>query len=156
MRADVESTKKETTSPRPWYTNGLAFECEACGGCCGGGPGFVWVTEDEITALAAAMQTPRDVWEKKYVRTVRSGRKTLRELDNYDCCLLRVDGGCSVYLSRPLQCRTWPFWPENIASKSEWKSRTRNCPGCGNGRTFTEKEIDEISDSIRQHRAEPQ
>ena len=23
---------------------------------------------------------------------------------------------CSIYGVRPLQCRTWPFWPENLAS----------------------------------------
>ena len=27
---------------------------------------------------------------------------------------------CTVYPVRPLQCRTWPFWPENLSSKQSW------------------------------------
>ena len=38
----------------------------------------------------------------------------------YDCVFLKEDPErgrktCSIYPVRPLQCRTWPFWPENLA-----------------------------------------
>ena len=29
---------------------------------------------------------------------------------------------CSIYRARPAQCRTWPFWPENLLSKRDWHS----------------------------------
>ncbi len=43
----------DTDSPAPWYQDGLAFTCTQCGKCCTGDPGFVWVTDEEIAALAA-------------------------------------------------------------------------------------------------------
>ena len=43
--------------------------------------------------------------------------------------------GCSIYADRPAQCRTWPFWPENLTSRSTWEAVKRRtpCPGMGNG-----------------------
>ena len=29
-----------------------------------------------------------------------------------------------------MQCRTWPFWPENMSSKA-WTSIAAFCPGVG-------------------------
>jgi len=42
---------------------------------------------------------------------------------------------CSIYEARPTQCRTWPFWPENLRTKRHWetvKLRTP-CPGMNSG-----------------------
>ena len=39
--------------PRLWYRDGLQFECTQCGNCCTGDPGYVWVTPEEIKAIAA-------------------------------------------------------------------------------------------------------
>src|SRR5262249_1390597 len=36
----------------PWYQDGLRFECTRCGKCCSGFPGFVWVSEAELQAIA--------------------------------------------------------------------------------------------------------
>ena len=36
----------------PWYRDGLAFSCTRCGACCTGGPGYVWVSPEEIEELA--------------------------------------------------------------------------------------------------------
>jgi Fe-S-cluster containining protein len=62
------------------------------------------------------------------------------ERGQYDCVFLRRDekgrGLCSIYPVRPTQCRTWPFWPENLSSKRAWitaKKRTP-CPGMDNGK----------------------
>ena len=42
----------------PWYRYGLSFECTQCGNCCTGGPGFVWVEEEEIRAIADFLDKP--------------------------------------------------------------------------------------------------
>ena len=39
----------------PWYRNGLRFTCTRCGRCCGGGPGTIRASDDEIAALAAGL-----------------------------------------------------------------------------------------------------
>lgn len=48
---------------------------------------------------------------------------------------------CSVYEGRPAQCRTWPFWPENMRAKA-WDSEViQFCPGVGKGRLYGAEEI---------------
>lgn len=135
-----------------WYSQGIAFSCVQCGRCCGGAPGFVWISEDEITQLATSMKMPCDEFERQYVRLIKTkNRKSLNEEPNFDCCLLdQKTGGCRVYDARPIQCRTWPFWRENLTSQNEWNIRTQNCAGCGRGRgqIFTAEEIDAIRKSF--------
>lgn len=66
-------------------------------------------------------------------------RWTLNEVRRnaaYDCVFLREDAdgkrGCSIYPVRPTQCRTWPFWPSNLKSRSAWESSAQSCPGMRN------------------------
>ena len=51
--ADATPTS-DPDAPAPWYAEGLRFKCTQCGGCCTGGPGFVWFDEDEGAAMAKA------------------------------------------------------------------------------------------------------
>jgi len=44
---------------------------------------------------------------------------------------------CSVYTARPMQCRTWPFWKENMNIK-KWNEELINfCPGIGKGKLIS-------------------
>ena len=43
------------------------------------------------------------------------------------------DEGCKVHPVKPVQCRVFPFWPELVESKREWKKTARWCPGMGQG-----------------------
>ena len=81
----------------PWYADGLRFKCTGCGDCCTGAPGYVWVNQAEIDALALRLDMPVEQFEKKYVREV-GVRRTLKERKNFDCVFL--DGEtrkCTVY-----------------------------------------------------------
>jgi Fe-S-cluster containining protein len=49
---------------------------------------------------------------------------------------------CSVYRARPEQCRTWPFWPENMSERVWTKEVKRDCPGIGIGRLHSPREIE--------------
>jgi Fe-S-cluster containining protein len=134
---------------QPWYQDGLKFECSQCGDCCTGGPGFVWVNEEEITALAAETKMERSEFEAVYVRKVGL-RKSLREYSNGDCVFLNPNSrGCDVYLARPRQCRTWPFWDSNIRTPDDWEETCRICPGSGTGKLYSIEEIDERREQIR-------
>lgn len=68
-----------------------------------------------------------------------------------DCQFLK-NKKCSVYSARPVQCRTWPFWPENMNAKSWNQEVARFCPGVGKGKIYSQQEIEkmlnEMSDSI--------
>jgi Fe-S-cluster containining protein len=65
---------------------------------------------------------------------------SLRELAGGDCCML--DGGkCRIYAARPMQCRTWPWWPSNLRSRAAWREAARRCPGIGRGHRWSLTEI---------------
>lgn len=125
----------------PWYSGGLRFTCTQCGNCCTGAPGYVWVTNEEITALAAVVGLEVAKFEQQFVRQV-GVRKSLIEFSNGDCILF--DGKsrkCTVYDARPRQCRTWPFWDSNLKTTADWEHTCSVCPGSGNGRLY---QLDEI------------
>lgn len=145
-----------------WYARGLRFTCTQCGNCCTGGPGYVWITHEEIERLARHLDlTPEQVVDR-YCRKV-NGRFSLKERrtseGNYDCIFLTEappDSGdplalprriCAVYDARPLQCRTWPFWKENLTSKARWDHSSGRCPGINQGRRFTLRQIHAVRDA---------
>ena len=135
---------------KPWYADGLRFSCTACGDCCTGAPGYVWVNQEEISALAAASGVG-DVaeFERLYVRNIGM-RKSLREFPNGDCVFF--DGQtrrCKVYEARPRQCRSWPFWNSNIRTPDNWARTCEVCPGSGNGRLYSQEEIESARSAIR-------
>ncbi len=115
-----------------WYAHGLAFECTQCGNCCSGAPGYVWLTVDNMRRTAAYLRMSFDEFTGTYVRTI-GPRYALTEKFNYDCSFLTRDGkgkvGCMIYPVRPMQCRTWPFWNENLKSPAAWKGAGAKCPG---------------------------
>ena len=120
-------------SSPPWYAGGLQFECSQCGDCCTGAPGAVWVTDEELTAIATQLGKP--LGEVRLLHTkLLGGRWSLRDYPNGDCVYLDPQTRrCQVYASRPMQCRTWPFWPSNIETKDSWERTCDRCPGAGIG-----------------------
>lgn len=120
----------------PWYADGLCFECTQCGNCCGGAPGYVWVTTTEITEIAAFQGQSRADFSARHVRQIGQ-RQSLLERDNGDCEFLARDAHgkalCTIYSVRPLQCRTWPFWSSNLESSRNWAVAGRGCPGIDKG-----------------------
>jgi Fe-S-cluster containining protein len=127
----------------PWYEGGLRFQCTGCGDCCTGAPGYVWVNQAEIDALAARLDMSPEEFERKYVRDV-GVRRTLKERRNYDCVFLDAETRkCTVYEDRPRQCRTWPFWNSNLKSPAAWQRTCEVCPGSGKGRLYSIELIEE-------------
>lgn len=135
---------------KEWYEDGLRFACTQCGNCCTGPPGVVWFTEEEGRAMAKRLGVTEAEFYLDHAHKV-DGRWSLNETlteHGYDCAFLdreSVPGSaiCSLYESRPAQCRTWPFWPENLSSKRAWyaaKKRTP-CPGMDNGKLIRIEQI---------------
>jgi Fe-S-cluster containining protein len=77
-------------------------------------------------------------------------RLSLKEKSNFDCIFWK--DGCSVYQARPLQCRTFPFWPSILDSPASWKIAKSGCPGMGRGRLFSREEIES---NLAARKAEP-
>ena len=145
---EFDPADDDADTGRPWYADGLHFQCTCCGNCCTGPPGYVWVTDAEIDKLAAHVGRPVEEFRKLHVRTV-GGRFSLKERRNergeYDCVFLKpLPGdtrqkrlrGCGVYESRPLQCRTWPFWDGLLESRDAWEHSKETCPGMDTGKAY--------------------
>ena len=137
-----QKSKSGKKKQDPWYKDGLRFECTQCGACCSGEPGYVWVSDEEIEALANHMGLEVGAFERKFVRELGSD-KSLIEYPDGDCILLDpVTRKCQVYEARPVQCRTWPFWDSNLAKRKDWKETCEVCPGAGTGQLYTLEQIE--------------
>lgn len=133
----------EAPTSGEWYEDGLRFACTQCGNCCTGPPGAVWFTDDEAAVMAKRCGVDIETFHARYTRKL-GARRSLREHHNehgYDCIFLdrKTQPGravCSLYDARPGQCRTWPFWPENLGSEAAWDRAKRDtpCPGMGEGK----------------------
>jgi Fe-S-cluster containining protein len=138
----MEPADSASTPTREWYAGGLRFECTKCGNCCTGPPGWVWFDQQEGRKIAARLGLDETEFYKRYAHQV-DGRWSLKETRSdrgYDCIFLDRtsrpgEALCSIYDLRPTQCRTWPFWPENLSSPRAWQSARRRtpCPGMENG-----------------------
>ncbi len=127
--------------PEPWYRNGLQFACTQCGDCCTGRPGYVWVNGEEVQRIAGFLQVSLAEFAKRYLRKVGS-QVSLIEKPNGDCVF--YSGGCTVYPVRPVQCRTFPFWPEILRSEADWTEAATECPGMGRGRLYSAEQVARI------------
>ena len=95
------------------------------------------MNDDELAAIAAELGKP--VGEVRLLHTkLMGGRWSLRDYPNGDCVFLDPQTRrCQVYAARPMQCRTWPFWPSNIETKDSWERTCDRCPGSGVGDLYT-------------------
>jgi uncharacterized protein len=134
-------------SDAPWFRDGLSFTCTQCGACCTGAPGYVWVDHEEIARLATYRGETIDHFTMRFIRRV-GDRFSLIEKPGGDCVFWDQLAGCTVYPARPVQCQTWPFWPENLESPEAWRTVTRACPGSGQGRWFSLEEIRESAAKV--------
>jgi Fe-S-cluster containining protein len=104
----------------------------------------VWVSPEEIERLAQYRGQTVQEFSSQFVRKV-GRRYSLIEKPGGDCIFWDKSAGCTVYPARPVQCQTWPFWPENVEKPADWEHVKSICPGSGHGRLYT---VDEILSSI--------
>jgi len=132
----------------PWYDGGLHFECAQCGGCCSGpGEGYIWVTRPEIEIIADFLKISPGQLREKYLRRVGLRTTIIEDRPTKDCVFLQDSAGrkiCKVYPVRPSQCRSWPFWPNNLSSAGAWNKAAQKCPGINRGRRYSFEEIEKI------------
>ena len=133
---------KSKKSDKPWYSKGLCFTCTSCGDCCRHHEGYVWVDPPTIRRIADYLKMDQTDFTQKYVRKV-DNELSLVEKPNLDCIFW--EGGCTIYPVRPMQCRTFPFWSENIESEEAWQEENDCCPGMGQGRLYSQEEIETLA-----------
>lgn len=131
-----------------WFTEpdapeggaGLRFGCTMCGRCCSGPSGYVQLSDDECAKLAARLGIPVERFIAQYTHEWEKSR-SLNEVPSafgLDCIFLdrqTIPGKavCGVYEDRPIQCKTWPFWPSLLKSRRDWDDASTRCPGMNKG-----------------------
>lgn len=131
---------------RPFYSDGLKFECQGSGNCCTshGEFGFVFLTLDDRRRFAKHLNISTAQFTRQYC-DMRDGVWHLKEDPKNPDCMFLKNKRCSVYEARPTQCRTWPFWPEVMTPKA-WKEEVASfCPGVGKGKLWSREEIERIA-----------
>lgn len=125
------------------------FKCqESCGGqCCKpgwAGASFIFLTESDAVALEQFTGLDRKqfsaIGEFDWTRFSK-GKTRARYMRG---CQFFEGGKCSVYEARPIQCRTFPYWPENIRPEN-WDKLADSCPGIGKGDAREPGEIQTIT-----------
>lgn len=133
------------------YKSGLRFECTGCGECCKsrGRYQYVYVCLEERRLLAKHLGLKTAEFTRQYCRKT-DGFFHLSNPSN-DCQFL--DGvRCSVYEARPQQCRTWPWWPQNMNRKIWEKEVKPGCEGVGRGRLHSPAEIEvNLEEELRRY-----
>lgn len=124
-----------------WYEDGLRFTCTRCGRCCRDReePTFVFLEEDDIRRLAEFFGVSRGKVISRYCTWDEDGYVFKRSPGA--CIFYDADVGCIVYPARPVQCRTWPFWPSNLREEN-WEESSKFCPGCNTGKLHSRRDIE--------------
>lgn len=73
-----------------WYEDGLRFECTRCGKCCSGFPGFVWVNNEELQAIADARGEPLEEVIGLYTRMVHGRHRFATTSKTIACSTIRL------------------------------------------------------------------
>lgn len=152
-RAKIGVTPSSTTlhvmsRVRPWIARrgGLHFRCTQCGRCCTQ-PGYVSITREEAARIAARLVeggTPKDLQGSLWDWDDQSGTWMI-DVPEAAACPLLGEQGCVVHDIKPEQCATYPFWSENLASRTVWKNEAKFCEGIREeGDLYTPELIDVI------------
>lgn len=151
--SDYDSMGTEMRKPA-WFEEGIRFTCTRSGNCCTGDPGAVWLNEEEERAIARRKHISLSAFRARYTTPVE-GRPSVVEVPSprgNRCVFLKeATAGCTVYEARPGQCRTWPFWPENLRTLRAWINAAKDCPGVargleGKGKLHSAKEVRALRD----------
>lgn len=124
----------------PWYHKGIRFTCQGCGRCCSQqGENFVYLTRQDIARAAALLGVEDEEFIATYCEK-DDGVWVIRFTDGP--CVFLEENRCAIYEARPVQCETWPFWPEHLMIPL-WRSIVKPlCPGVGKGTLRSVEEID--------------
>ena len=127
------------------YEKGIRFKCQGSSNCCvtRGSNGYVFLSNKDLSRLAKYFNLSLIKFKNNYCQTT-DGFIHLKETRKNGECIFLNKKKCTVYKARPTQCRTWPFWPENMNSK-KWVEDIQNfCPGIGKGSLYKKEKINKI------------
>ena len=107
----------------------------------------MYVTREDIARLAEHLGITRAEFKRRYL----CGTAPLlrfRKQRHKQCPFLLADG-CSVHAIKPLQCSSFPYWPELLASAEERREAAKYCPGMNKGPLVNIESAREIASQVQ-------
>ncbi len=134
------------------------FGCTGCGGCCRG-PGSVYFTARDLRKVFRHLRL-RPAEQVALRRRLVQGEQNgyLYHRAGGACIFLDSEERCRVYPVRPLQCRSFPFWPSSFVDEAAYAELKADCPGVDNaeGISFSSLSVARRVNSTRRRFLEPQ
>lgn len=119
----------------------LEFGCTGCGACCTR-PGAVFFTPLDIDRLAQWYEVSPEQIREGLLDETEDGEFLVIVEEDTLCPFYEVEtDGCIIHPVKPIQCRTYPFWPELVHEKSAWEQEAQHCPGIHQGRSWQPEEV---------------
>jgi len=124
---------------------GIKFECQGSSNCCvsRGSYGYVYLSKKDVKKLAYYKNLNIDKFINLYCEK-DDGLIRFKEKEINGNCQFLKNKKCNVYEARPTQCRTWPFWSENMNAKKWNKDIAKFCPGIGKGKIIKKDTINKF------------
>jgi len=119
----------------------LRFSCTSCGKCCTGGSNhYVAMSKTEAALIRKHLGVTDDWFRRRYVEHLTRNTLTAR-MPEGRCSFLNKNWQCKIYHLRPVQCRTYPYWPEILETNKAWNNEAKHCEGINRGSVVSIKEI---------------
>ena len=138
------------------FKDGIKFECQGSGNCCVSREsyGYVYLSTNDLKRFAEYFNLSIKDFKSKYYE-ITDGFIHLTEKKNINGkCIFLKNNRCTVYKSRPTQCRTWPFWNENMEAKI-WNEEIQSlCPGVGKGKIIKKSQIEKKLNTDKKNEAD--
>ena len=110
--------------------NAFRFTCTACGDCCRT-EGSVYFTREDLDKIYAHLKLTEDKRKALHKKLIQRRNNNYYIHDSQGPCILLdlETNRCKAYPARPLQCRSFPFWPSVFHSKADFRQTQHECPG---------------------------
>ena len=102
---------------------------------------------DEMAAIAQHLDLTVDDFQERYgVEWDKNAQGWRMDATDGEGCPLLSGNDCTVHAVKPAQCSSFPFWPELLDDRDEWRSAKKYCPGMDaeDGRLYSPAEIRKI------------
>jgi Fe-S-cluster containining protein len=106
--------------------NPRVFGCLKCGNCCLM-DGYVFISDEDIKGISSFLDMGTEEFERKYI--IKEGNRTRFAGPYKEKCVFYADNECSIYPVRPGQCRSYPYWYENMKYEKYLLDAATYCPG---------------------------
>lgn len=116
--------------------DGIKFECTQCGKCCKW-EGYVFLEGNDVEKMAEGVTDgDKEKFLDKYTKELDKGKYLVlkNKPDTKECVFLK-NNECSIYKSRPKQCRDYPV------------SYNKECPGFKTGK---EENMDKMAKAVQE------